>query len=305
MIQGGDIIQIKNAAKSGKFSHVYLCRATDDRTRAVACNSDPKKFSDKFQQIVEMIECDLLPAGQYFVKFKTYYTGKPTAEFPLFIGSGQRATEPIAENYQQTETMDREEEMKMREELVKLRMENDNLKKELEEGLDEEPAGVDTVATLAESIKGILSEVVVPIISKYMEQRERRTVALEAAAASQAVTRPPAQIAPAQTFQVRSGYMAPQRPPAPYVAPATAAPTQTGGGGSQAQVSPEMTESEYIEALKHLTFDELVQQYELIKKTGKKIDLSFFLAAVREARPNDLVELIDQDLNPQRDETGL
>lgn len=305
MVSGG-ITQIKNAISSGKFPHIYLIRGTDHKARVIIPNRDEKDFKAKAREIIDALQSDYLPAGNYTVVFKSKYASpKPAAEYSIFVTDGH-SQEPMAEAIQ-PETMERSEEMQLREELVRLRLENENLKKELEaEQLEEAPDPAATITTVAETVKSLLSEVVVPIVSKYMEQRERKVQALEAAAATAA--RPPVYTAPSQSFQIRPGYTATARPAAApsYAAPPAGTPSGSSGapgsGGQQPPPEPEMTESEYIEAVKHLTFDELQAQYNIIKNSGKKVDLAYFLAVVREARPDDLVPLIDQDLNKPTDE---
>lgn len=298
MVSGG-ITQIKNAINSGKFPVIYLIKGTDHKARVILPNREDKEFKAKAKEVIEALESDFLPSGNYTVVFKSKYASpKPAAEYGVIITDGH-ATTPMAE--QPTDLMERSEEMQLREELVRLRLENEQLKKEIEaDDLEEGPDPSQTITTVAETVKGILSEVVVPIISKYMEQRERKVQALEAAATA-AAYRPPVAVAPAPTFQIRPGYTATARP-APAPTPAAPAAGTPGSGGQAAPQEPEMTESEYMEAVKHLEFEELQTQYQLIKARGNKVDLAYFLAMVREARPDDLVPLIDQDMKGGSDE---
>lgn len=296
------IEKIKRIAQDGAFRFVAL--KDKDGNTVVSMNRAEKDFEKKMDKIIHLLNSGNL-SGKFTVTFKTACgTNYPGLSENIYIGGEQTEQEkpdPITQN-----TMEREQEMQLREELVKLRLENEQLKREIEETpLNEAPDNGETIKTIAETVKTLLSEFVVPIVSKAMEQRERRIVALEAAAAA---TARPVAIAPSRTFQVRPGYTPPVRPiqvpPQPGAASGVnPSPGQSGGGGQQGIVLPDgITESEYMEAIKHLTFDELVQYYNEIKATGKKIDLSFFLAVVREVRPDDLMILIESDLKKDENE---
>lgn len=308
------IDEIKRLRDSGSYDYCSLHQKKESTKKGAIWtvitpnNLQKSDFVKNCNAIINDICNNVLNPGLYQLRFRKKINARAGNDYEFAVGHYKPT---LQEPEQKQDQMDAEK-MDMWKQLVKLqsdielaKQENEKLKRELEEqSLDDgEQAFQSNIASIGESIKGILSEVVVPIVSRYMEQRERRTVALEAAAASGA--RLPVYTAPAPAFQVRPGYIPtrPQTPP-PASAAASGAPSS---GGSQTPPPPaktpdEMTEQEYMDAIKHLTFDELQTYYDKIKAAGSKLELSYFLAIVKETRPDDLVPLIDQDLNKQNND---
>lgn len=295
----GGIDKVKRIALEGSFRFVAL--NNDAGARVVNMNTSGANFQNTFDKIVNLLESGILPQGYYSVIFKDKLgTKAPGFTEKIYIGADAPKIINIDTPTLKDNSMDKDEEMSLREEIIKLRYENEALKKELEESTLEDAPDNTTVVTIAETVKSLLSEVVVPIVSKVMEQRERKVVALEAAAAA---AKTPVYTPPAPSFQVRPGYVySSTRPTQAQPLPGAAsgvnpgASGAPGGGGSVPNLPDDMTESQYLEAIKHLTFEELQSYYNAIKATGRKIDLSYFLAVVREVREDDLLPLIDEDV---------
>jgi hypothetical protein len=250
-------------------------------------------------KIIEALTSGELPDGVYFVEGKPFSAGATLFKYQYNIGS----------NIKPVEEMTREEEIDIKVQLEKLKAENEALRKELQEEPEEE-LGEETAPAylpLAEKLITSLSEIAVPLINKYFEQRDRQIQALEAAAST--ATRPAA-IAPAPSFQVSRTYVRPAQQASPAAGPATPTPPYVpgtvvvtpgapGSGGVAPQEQPKIpdniTEEEYLEAVKHLTYEELQQYYQQIRKSGNKIEMQFFLAVVKEVRPDDILNLVENE----------
>jgi hypothetical protein len=303
--------------RDGNYYH-YCCvmkMENNGNWKLFQSNNLKKDYIQRCNDLIHAIKSNQLN-GKYRIEFRT--TTRATECQNVVIDCGVNEIQQLSDqSKKENEQMDAkymdlwmecvELRSKLKEatdKLASVTQELNELKTEIETDLGEQESA-QTFTTIAGTVKELLSEFVLPIASKYMEQRERRTVALEAAATSG--VRIPAQTAP--TFQVRSGYTAPRTPaPPPATAAVPGSPTvnvTTGGGGSapaQSKMPDEMTEQEYMDAVKHLTFDELQTYYEKIKSTGTKLELQYFLAIVRETRPEDLVPLIDKDITPADNE---
>jgi len=298
-----DINTIKKALTGGGFNTV--CLVNSDGGKLVKWNRTAAAYKDTANDILHKLESDTLAPGIYSVKFKATYTGDKGADAQVFKFNvtGTNTVNDSQEIKTTLQEMDKDTEILLRVELDRLKFENEQLRKEIEEtDLEEEPTNA---VTLAETIKTVLSEVVVPIVSKFMEQRERKIIALEAAAKTQV-------IAPqAPVYQYRAVTPNPVNRPTPTTPPVTAPAAGSaypagGGGGGYTAPSPTqqpetkipegITEEEYMEAVKHLEYNELVDYYESIKNQGTKLDMQFFLAIVKETRPDDLIKLIENDM---------
>lgn len=172
------------------------------------------------------------------------------------------------------------------------------LEAELAEPMEEAPA---PYAPLI----GTLSEMLPVLMTRYFDHQDRRTAALEAAAAKP-VTVAPAP-APTQSYQISRSYTP---KPAPQAAAPGAAPGPTvninppapGGGGGGVQtptgsvvIPDNITESEYMEAIKHLTLDELRQYWDQVRKSGDRISMRYLIEVIKEVRPDDLMSIIEDE----------
>lgn len=286
--------ELKEYLGASNCAFCRLCSSTGNSI--IGYNVKKTDFDKNAEKILEVLKQGKLIPGQYTVECRNQKTGKPTFSYYYNI---KGKSEPLQEiTLSEPINMTPEKELELKEQIMKLQYENEALRRELEE----EPLGEEPASTgLAEKAIDMLSEIAVPLINKYFEQRERQIQALEARAVATPAIAPA--LSPASSFQVSRSYV-PKAPSTPATAPgATAGTTQptivnvSPGGGGQPQpeqkIPDGITEEEYLEAVKHLTFPELLEYYNQIKNSGKRMEMKFFLAVVKEVRPDDLMKLID------------
>ena len=261
------------------FNHVRLRDAQNNTL--VHWGRQQEKIDTRGAKVIEKLKNEFTTPGTYYVDFKDIFSAKAFKTL-LVTKDGEMKTTPTTDSSQQILSPD--EVVNLRVEVERLKLENKALQEaldsdgELEEGAD--PA--EGYAKLAETLS--------PLVERFLDIYEKRALA----AAPRAI--------PTRQAVSRTPINRPAPPPGPQAAQPQAPATPGAAGGSQPEAGDDQDENTYIGQVMTASVDDLGAHYRQLIDAGDRVGLKYFLAVLRDYRPEQFKQLVDHGKEEQQPE---